>query len=196
MSEAYTKFTAYKGENKDDKSLKWGVAMGETVKDGFKVSAMKRPFEKSTLVETKTTYENVELKKIVDAFVDYFDLDEALKEYKLIEKKDNTSVHYTKYGIPIPFVSDRDVVTEFTVEEVDGGIFVIAKDVEHADMPVNPKIYRMTCWSGNFFAQEGSNVTKLSYEWAEAGNVLLNGFDADSTISDSTLILKKYKMIS
>ena len=194
MSEAFTKYNAYKSEDKADKALKWSVAMKETAKDGYTISCMKRPIEKSTLVETKVTYKNIDAKKLVAAYMDYFDLDEALKEYKLIEKKDNSAVHYCKYGIPIPFVSDRDVVSEMSSTEVDGGIFVNAVDVEHADMPVDPKNFRMTVWSGSVFTQDGDNTTTLTYEFADAGHKILNGFDGDSIMGDISLVLKKYKM--
>ena len=196
MSEGFTKFTAFENESKDEKSLKWrNTALQGTAKDGFKITCKTRPIGKCTLVETKITFENVDIKKLITAYIDLYDIDEDLKDYKLIEKKENSTVHYCSYDIPIPFVSDRDMVIEMhNPEEVEGGTFVCACDVEHPDMPVNKKNYRMTLWSGTLFKQEGSDVTALSYEHCDAGNKLLNGFDADSTVGDAMMVLKKMQM--
>ena len=195
MSEIFAKYTAFKNENKDDKSLKWSTtSLKDTTKDGFKITCKTRPIEKTVLVETEITFENVDAKKLVAAYQDLFDLDTDMKEYKLIEKKDNSAIHYCKYGIPIPFVSDRDLLYVLAAEEMEGGFFLYSHDVEHADMPVNKKNYRMTLWSGTLFKQEGDNVTALSYEYGDGGHKLLNRFDADSCVSDAATALKKYKM--
>ena len=193
MSEAFTKFTAFKNENKLDKSLKWSTtSLQNTAQDGFKITCNKRPIGKCTLIETKITFENVDINKLVAAYMDLYEIDENLKEYKLIEKKEHSTVHYCKYGIPIPFVSDRDMVIEMhDPEEVEGGTFVFVCDVEHPDMPVNKKNYRMTIWSGILFRQDDSDVSALCYEYSDAGHKLLNGFDADSSVGDAVMVLRK-----
>ncbi len=193
MSEAFKKYTEYKNEDKSDKALKWfQTNLKETAKTGYKVSAQTRPIvgTKMTLIAYDIVYEGAELEKVVASFTDHFALDTDLKEYKLIEKKENSAVHYCRYAIPIPFVSDRDVVTEISTEEVEGGTFVLTTDVEHADYPADPKLYRMTFWSGALLQQEGSNVRCTSFEYADAGHKFLNGFDASMTCGEIELIIK------
>merc|ERR1719223_2735459 len=144
-----------------------------------------------TLIAYNIVYEGAELEKVVASFIDHFDVDTDLKEYKLVEKKENSAVHYCRYVIPIPFVSDRDIVNEISTEEVEGGTFVLTTNVEHADHPANPKLYRMSFWSGALFQQEGSNVRCTSFEYADAGHKVLNGFDASATCGEIELIIKQ-----
>ena len=196
MSEGYKKFTEYKNEDKSDKALNWSqTKLNNTAKDGYKVSASTRPIEgtKMTLISYDIVYEGAELDKVVAAFVDHFAVDTDLKEYKLVEKKEKSAVHYCKYAIPIPFVSDRDIVTEISQEEVEGGIFCMTVNTDHADHPADPKLYRMEFWSGALLQQEGSDVRCTSFEYADAGHKFLNGFDAGMTTGEIELIIKTMK---
>ena len=192
MTDAFAKFKAYQSEDKESKKSKWSATkLIQSIEKGFRITCHTRPFEKTTLVASEIIYENADIKKVATAYADHFNVDPDLKEFKVVEKREDSTVYYCKYGIPIPFVSDRDVVLETSAENVAGGTFVVSRDVEHADVPVDSSNYRMKFWSAAFFKQEGKDVKCTSFDYADAGHKLLNGFDAGAAVDEVGLILKQ-----
>lgn len=192
MTDAFAKFNAYQSEDKESGKSEWSsTKLAQSIKQGFKITCHTRPLEKTTLVASEIIYEDADIEKVATAYADHFDVDPDLKEFRVVEKREDSTVYYCKYGIPIPFVSDRDVVFETSVENVAGGIFILLRDVEHADVPVDSDNYRMNFWTAAFFKQEGKDVKCTSFESVDAGHKLLNGFDANAVVDEVGLILKK-----
>jgi len=194
MTEAFAQFRAFRNENKADANLKWSdTQLKDTVKGGFKITCQIRPIEKTTLISTEAVITDADVSDVEAAFVDHYDLDEDSKDYKMVEKKENSAIHYSRYAVPIPFVADRDILLETTVEEVSDGRFVFSRDTVHADKPETRKIVRMKYWNGAFLQQDGNDVKLTSFEYANAGHTLLNGFDAASSIDELEMVIQKMK---
>eukprot|EP00560_Eucampia_antarctica_P007976 CAMPEP_0197824144 /NCGR_PEP_ID=MMETSP1437-20131217/1450_1 /TAXON_ID=49252 ORGANISM="Eucampia antarctica, Strain CCMP1452" /NCGR_SAMPLE_ID=MMETSP1437 /ASSEMBLY_ACC=CAM_ASM_001096 /LENGTH=203 /DNA_ID=CAMNT_0043423673 /DNA_START=36 /DNA_END=647 /DNA_ORIENTATION=- len=190
----FVKYTGFVAEDKSDKkTLKWATTkLNSTKKDGYTITCNQRPIEKCVLIETEVIFESKKVEDVVAVFGDSisYENDETLTEYKVVEKKGNSVVHYGRYKIPIPFVSDRDLVFEVTKEVITEGTFVSTCDVECSAHPVDKKVVRMTLWGGALFTQDGDNVKLVTYDYGDAQNKLLNGFDAAYSCTEIDSIIK------
>ena len=136
-------------------------------KRGFCITCHTRKHQNTDLIRSSINFENTSIENVAETLPDLMIKDPALKESRLIEKKeDGTLIYYLRFDIPIPFVADRDMVWLSKWEKMpDGTIFYSSQSTEHADAPLVPKVERYLYWSGIVLKQNGSNVSYQSYEF-------------------------------
>jgi len=189
MTDFYAKFQSFEAmkdgweetENKDTKA------------PGFTVTTVTRPHGGAKLVLAKHTIvlEKAEISQIASCFIDKWEHDEDAKEYKLIDKDDSSKTHYARFKIPIPFVSDRDILCKCGSEEKDDGTFIYTCSVDHPKQPAVKKVVRIDLVSVGLAVKNGDSVTFTYYEGGDSGNALLNAFDAKEVISDWTELVEE-----
>ncbi len=101
------------------------------------------------VVRISSVLENVDLHQIVQYFYapSFEERKQVYKEllaHVVIDKiTDNIHVAYSKFKIPVPFISDRDFISLRMVWELEDGSFIICvSSINREDVPFYPKYVR------------------------------------------------------
>uniref|UniRef100_A0A7S2SFG2 START domain-containing protein n=1 Tax=Eucampia antarctica TaxID=49252 RepID=A0A7S2SFG2_9STRA len=185
----YTKLQGFMNMNDG-----WAATKNTDTKgDGFTVTTVTRTHEKVPLSKSTIVLENVDVAKFAEAYLGSYDKDPDASEYKLVEKDDTSAVHYLRYKVPIPFVSDRDMLIKGTASDVPEGTFIFVGSTEHADKPEVKKVVRIKFWLGGLLVQDGSNAKFTVCQYSDAQQKMLNSFDPEDIINDMKNAFKMMK---
>jgi len=184
LKTGYEKYQALIAEDSWEKT-----SLTDKQEDGFTLTTTTKANPEfgngSTYIRNEFVFKNCKVDDVVAAFATVHADDPYLrKEPVKVEEKENSTVYYAIYKIPIPFMKDRENLTEISVEKMENGTFVLAKTVEHPEYPESKDFVRMAFWGGQFHSQEGDDVKLVTIECVDGKHMLLNGFAAGDTLKD------------
>lgn len=193
------KFHELNKEDPKDPNSKWTKTISIPEKDGFELFVYKRPMEGSTLDITRSDVlmRNVSLSSMRKFAKDYekysarVDKKNMVRWFKWVVNNDpeGYSVFHSRSKVGA-MASDREIVAEMRVQEVDGGnsLFFLCQSVDRDDIPEHDGAVRMMYYKSNMDTQEGADVRIVQFESmdlrgyfpASMMNMIISQYTADS----------------
>jgi len=193
IQRAYKYYQEYSGEDLEDSSLKWRpTTLCDTRRVGLRITAHARKMKNDcTLVRSKVIFVNADVHDIANSITTYFKNKESFKNHKELERNDDDSIiQYVRFESGIPFMHDREILMEATRKEIQDGIFVLNRSVEHPNCQSEPGAVRADYWYVAKLKKNGRNIIYESYQYLDCKHSWINDIDLNEHLDNYVVIVE------